>query len=240
MQTSSDIPRHVLLTGGTGALGTTVTRRLLVDGHRVSATWLAKEEADSLRADVADVSDSLDLIQTDVTDADSVDESIQEITERHGAPDALIHLVGGWRGGEHVHEQSVETWDRMLDLNLRSAFYLARATLPMMHKQDWGRLVFISSRTARSGRAGQSAYAVAKAGLSVLAETIAEETKGTGVTANVVAPSTIDTPANRRSMPDSDFDAWVSPESVAAAVAFLIGEAAGDLRGAWLPVYGSA
>ena len=128
----------------------------------------------------------------------------------------------------------------MFSLNLDSAFLCARAVLPSMLERDWGRVVFVSSRTARQDRAGQAAYAIAKAGVAVLAETIAEETVGTSVTANVVAPSTLDTPANRRAMPNADHTRWVGPEQVAASIAFLASDAAGQLRGAWLPVYGSA
>ena len=100
--------------------------------------------------------------------------------------------------------------------------------------------MLISSRTARQGRSGQAAYAIAKSGVAVLAETIAEESVGTGVTANVVAPSTLDTHATRRAMPDTDHDAWVPPGDVAASIAFLASEEAGQLRGTWLSAYGSA
>jgi NAD(P)-dependent dehydrogenase (short-subunit alcohol dehydrogenase family) len=109
-----------------------------------------------------------------------------------------------------------------------------------MRARDWGRIVLVSSRTARKDRSGQAAYAIAKSGVAVLAETIAEEAVGTGVTANVVAPSTLDTPANRSAMPDADHGTWVQPADAAASIAFLASEAAGQLRGTWLPLYGSA
>lgn len=128
----------------------------------------------------------------------------------------------------------------MMDLNLRSAFLCSRAVLPGMRERDWGRVVLVSSRTAHENRSGQAAYAIAKAGVAVLAETIAEESRGTRITANVIAPSTLDTPANRRAMPDADHSAWVSPADIAASIAFLASEEAGQLRGAWLPAYGSA
>jgi NAD(P)-dependent dehydrogenase (short-subunit alcohol dehydrogenase family) len=139
-----------------------------------------------------------------------------------------------------VAEHSLETWERMMNLNLLSAFLCCRSVLPSMLADDWGRVVLVSSRTARQGRSGQVAYAIAKAGVAVLAETIAEETRGTGVTANVVAPSTLDTPATRKAMPNADHSAWVPTSDVAAVIASLTSEEAGQLRGAWLPVYGSA
>jgi NAD(P)-dependent dehydrogenase (short-subunit alcohol dehydrogenase family) len=231
--------RTVLVTGGTGALGSAVTQRLLDDGHRVAATWVVKEEAEALREAIGPT-DRLMLVEADVTDPASIGGTVEDIEAELGPVDALVHLVGAWKGGESVHELSLDTWDRMLELNLRSALLCARAVLPSMRARGWGRLVLVSSRTAREDRSGQSAYAIAKAGVAVLAETIAEENRGLDVTANTVAPSTLDTPANREAMPDAEFGSWVPPEEVAATISFLCSEAAGQLRGAWLPVYGSA
>jgi NAD(P)-dependent dehydrogenase (short-subunit alcohol dehydrogenase family) len=235
------VTRTVLVTGGTGALGTAVTRRFLEDGHRVAATWVVEGEVGALQESLGPLGeDRRVLVETDVTDPASIDGAVQRVASELGPVDVLVHLVGAWKGGERVHEHSVETWDRMLALNLRSAFLCCRAVLPSMLERDWGRVVLVSSRTARQGRSGQAGYAVAKAGVAVLAESIAEETRGTQVTANVIAPSTLDTPANRRAMPDADPARWVGPDDVAASIAYLASEEAGQLRGAWLPVYGSA
>ena len=159
--------------------------------------------------------------------------------QRLGRVEALVHLVGAWHGGERVADHSVETWDRLLRLNLTSAFLCCRAVIPEMMNTGWGRIVLVSSRTARSGREGQVAYAVAKEGVAVLADVIAEECRGANVTANAVAPSVLDTPANRAAMPSADFTRWVAPERLAAVTAFLVSEEACELRGAWLPVFGS-
>jgi NAD(P)-dependent dehydrogenase (short-subunit alcohol dehydrogenase family) len=231
--------RTVLVTGGTGALGTAVTRRLLDDGYRVAVTWRVKEEADALRGHVGDT-ERLMLLETDVTDSASIAVTVDGVEHAYGPIDILVHLVGAWKGQEKVHELTMDTWDRMQELNLRSAVLCCRAVLPSMRARGWGRLVLVSSRTAHQGRSGQAAYAVAKAGVAVLAEAIAEENRGLDVTANVIAPSTLDTVANRATMPDADFDAWVPPEDAAASISFLASDAAGQLRGAWLPVYGAA
>ncbi len=231
--------RTVLVTGGTGALGTAVTSRLLADGHRVAATWVVKEEMETLRQLVGP-SEGLALLETDVTDPESIRRTVADAEAGLGPVDALVHLVGAWKGGERVDQVSTDTWDRMLDLNLRSALLCSRAVLPGLRERGWGRLVFVSSRTAREGRSGQAAYAIAKAGVAVLAETIAEESRGLDVTANVIAPSTLDTPANRAAMPGADPGTWVPTDDVAAAVSYLCSEEAGQLRGAWLPLYGSA
>lgn len=229
--------RTYLITGGTGALGSAVTRRFLGSDHNVAVTWLLDRERDRLQAELGR-SENLRLVKADVIDPSSVDTAVAEVTEAFGTIDCLIHLVGGWSGGEPVHEHSLETWNKMIDLNLTSAFLCARAVLPGMRNEGWGRIVLVSARTARRNRAGQAGYAVAKAGVSVLAETIAEENRDIEVTANVVAPSTLDTPANRASMPDADHSAWVPLDQVAAAIEFLTSDAAGQLRGAWLPVFG--
>ena len=236
---SHNSSRTILVTGGTGALGTAVTKRLLHDGHRVAATWASKKEAETLRDSIG-TSKRLALVETDVTDPESIATSIEDVEGHHGPVEALVHLVGGWKGGAPVHELPLGVWDGMIDLNLRSAMLCCRAVLSSMRRAGWGRIVLVSSRTAREGRSGQAAYAVAKAGVAVLAEAIAEENRGLDVTANVVAPSTLDTTANRERMPDADFSAWVPPEDVAASITFLASQEAGQLRGAWLPVYGSA
>ncbi|HKA92221.1 MAG TPA: SDR family NAD(P)-dependent oxidoreductase, partial [Acidimicrobiia bacterium] len=196
-------------------------------------------EVDALRAGLGDLGANLAVIAADVTDEESVDAALAQFHSRLGSVEALVHLVGAWHGGEPVQEQSLETWRGVTDLNLTSAFLCAHAVLPEMIDGGWGRLVMVSSRTAREGRNGQSAYAVAKEGVATLAEVIADECCGTGVTANTMAPSVLDTPANRRSMPSADFTRWVQPDVAAAMVAFLVSEEAGTLRGAWLPVFGA-
>ena len=232
-------PRTVLVTGGTGALGRAVTKRLLDEGHRVAVTWVVKEEAEELQEALGET-DDLFLVETDVTDAISIANALDDVTAALGPVESLVHLVGAWRGGTPVHDLSMDVWDQMLNFNLRSAMLCCRAVLPSMRRAGWGRIVLVSSRAAHEGRSGQAAYAVAKAGVAVLAETIAEENKGLDVTANVVAPSALDTPANRSAMPDADFKAWVPTSDVAASISFLGSQEAGQLRGAWLPVYGSA
>ena len=232
--------RRILVTGGTGALGGVVTKRLLLAGHRVATTWRVEDERDHLVSKLGSTGDELVLVAADVTDPDAVDLAVGEAGAQLGGIDALVHLVGGWKGGEEVHEHSLETWTRMMDINLTSSFLCTRAVLPWMRKNEWGRIVLVSARTARFDRAGQAAYAIAKAGVGLLAEVISEENRSFGVTANAVAPSILDTPANRAAMPDADHSAWIPPQDVAATIEFLCSESAGHLRGAWLPLSGAA
>ena len=143
--------RSLLITGGTGALGGAVTRRFLEDGHHVATTCHSDAESEKLLASLGPLGDKLELIRTDVTDESSVDAAVDRARQRLGRVEALVHLVGAWHGGETVAEHSVETWDRLLRLNLTSAFLCCRAVLPEMMKSGWGRIVLVSSRTARSG-----------------------------------------------------------------------------------------
>lgn len=226
----------VLVTGGTGALGTAVTIRLLNEGYRVAATWVHEQEVARLIEEAGNP--DLICVNADVTDPLSIDEAIRETEVRQGPIAGLVHLVGAWSGGSLTHDHSLETWNEMLDLNLTSAFLCCRAVLPGMIERDRGRMVLVSSRTAEQERSGQVGYAVAKAGLQVLAETIVEENRLANVTANVVAPSTLDTPSNREAMPSADIGGWVSVDDVAACIAFLVSDAAGAIRGARVPIYG--
>ncbi|MDQ3953253.1 MAG: SDR family oxidoreductase [Actinomycetota bacterium] len=230
-------PRRILVTGGTGALGTAVTRRFLEDGHHVAVSWVVEEEADRTRHELADFGD-LFLFSADLTRGADANRLVAEAEAALGGVDALVHLVGTWRGGVPLHEVDDAAWDLVMDVNLRTAFNCARAVLPGMLERGWGRLVFVSSRTARQGQSGQVAYAVAKSGVAALAEAIADETRGRGITSNAIAPSIIDTAANRRAFPDSDPGRWVRAEELAATISFLTSDAAAAITRTTLQVDG--
>ena len=233
-----DKQRRVLVTGGTGALGTTVTRRFLEEGHDVAVSWVVEEEADRLRHDLTEFGNLL-LVRADLTRGDDATRMLHEIEDASGPVDALVHLVGMWRGGVPLHETDDAAWDLVMDVNLRSAFNCARAVLPGMLEKGWGRLVFVSSRTAHHGQSQQVPYAVSKAAVGALAEALADETRGAGVTANAVAPSVIDTPANHSAFPDSDHALWVTPAQLAATISFLVSDEAAAITGVTLPVPGA-
>lgn len=233
------VTRSVLITGGTGVLGAAVTNRFLEDGHHVVATSKVGEHPETVVGSVGHLQ-HFHLLQADVTDWNSVSGLVEQVVGKLGTIQVLIHLVGGWAGGQPLQDVSLETWQRIFDLNLRSAFLCTRAVLPIMREQGWGRIVFISSAAARSDRRQQGPYAIAKAAVSVLAETIAEENNDMDVTANVVAPSALDTPANRAELAHADQASLASIEDVAAMVGFLASAEAGQLRGAWLPAFGRA
>ena len=164
--------------------------------------------------------------------------AVRKVIETSGKIDALLHLTGGFAGGKPVAETDDAVWMRMLDLNLHTAIHVARAVIPHMLQAGKGRIVAIGSRTGVEPAAGLSAYGVSKAALIALVRTIAAEVRNSGVTANIVLPSVIDTPANRADMPDADFTRWVAPAELADVIVFLASDGARAIRGAAIPVTG--
>ena len=179
------------------------------------------------------------LSTVDATDPDSVNDLVSDVVEQFGGLHILLNTIGGWGGGKTVAQTPVKDWEWMLTLNLRSAFLMSRAVLPYMLEAGWGRIVHTASKTAATPRPKQAGYAVSKAGVITLTEVIAAEVKGMGVTANVLLPSIIDTPANRKMMSSADPSRWVPPAHIAKTMRFLCSEAAGSINGDRIPIYGA-
>ncbi len=147
-----------------------------------------------------------------------------------------MNTVGGYAGGTKLWEQEPEVFERMLNLNLRSGYSLARATVPVMLKQGRGAIVNVASQAAVAPGAGAAAYAASKAAAVALMESLAADLKGTRVRVNSILPSIIDTEANRRAMPSSDFSKWPKPEEIARVILFLASDDAKLIHGAAVPV----
>jgi len=228
--------RVALVTGGTGALGQAVTRRLLAEGATVAAPFIVDAERDRLQAGVdATAKDRLLLVRADVTDERAVGDLVNTLQARHRRLDVLVTLVGGFAGGGLL-ETDRATWDRMLALNLTATFTAARAAVPLMTAAGRGRVVTIGSRAVMPPAGGFIAYTASKSGVIAFTQALAQELRGTGVTANCVLPSTMDTPANRSAMPDADRKDWVPVDAVAAVIAFLASDDSAHLNGALLTV----
>jgi NAD(P)-dependent dehydrogenase (short-subunit alcohol dehydrogenase family) len=229
--------QKVLITGGTGALGQVVTLAFLEAGARVFATGRAEAERDALLAAAAAHRERLTLDPVDVTDETEVARWVSAAAAG-GAPDALVCLVGGFAGGQPVSETDLATWQRMLTLNVTSVFLCARAVAPLMAAQGRGKIVAVASRAGLHGTANLAAYSVSKAGVITLVQAMADELKEVNVQVNCVLPGTIDTPANRRAMPDADASRWVDPTDIARVILFLASDASAVVSGAAVPVYG--
>jgi NAD(P)-dependent dehydrogenase (short-subunit alcohol dehydrogenase family) len=218
----------VVITGAGGGLGSKVCRVFTEAGVQVVAVDRAWKETHPYRT-----------IDADLSTADGAAAMVAQ-TLAHGPIDALIHLVGGFSGGKSIAETDDQTWDLMMNVNLRIAFNAFRAVLKPMIEARHGRIVAIGSRAAVEPSPNLAAYAVSKAALVALVKNTAAEVKDFGITANVVLPSTIDTAANREAMPKSDFSKWVAPESIAGLLLWLASDGASDVSGAVIPVYGRA
>lgn len=232
--------KTVLVTGATGGLGRVVVQRLLESGAAVAAVYRDEAKYRELVERAGDTGAALAGFKADVTSEEEVRALVEAVLGRFGRVDALLNLVGTYRGGVEIAATPVDDWDFLMRTNLRSAFLCARAVLPAMARAGRGRIVSVAARPAveAKGRAKSAAYAVSKAGIVVLTEAIAEETRRSGITANCIVPGTIDTPRNRSQIAGGDASRWADPQDVASVLLFLISDAAGVTSGAVIPVYG--
>jgi NAD(P)-dependent dehydrogenase (short-subunit alcohol dehydrogenase family) len=227
--------RTVLVTGGTGGLGVAVTRAFLEDGWRVIVPWVAERELERVEEH-----ERLELVQADLFEPDAV----ARVVDRAGPSlRALVNLVGGFAIHERVHETPIETFEEQLRLNLRATYLACSAALPAMLNQSpptRGSIVCVSSRAARQPFPGAAGYIVGKAAVLALVDALDAEYRKDAIRVNAVLPSVIDTPANRASTPDADFDTWVRPDQIARVIRFLCSDDASITSGAHIPVYGLA
>jgi NAD(P)-dependent dehydrogenase (short-subunit alcohol dehydrogenase family) len=227
----------VLITGAAGALGRAAVAAFAARGDRLV---LVDRERDALVAAFPDLAgDGRGLLLAgDVTDAGAM-QQLAEAAARAGAvPDVLVHVAGGFEMGPAVHELDRASWQRMLDLNAWSLVACARAVVPAMLAAGRGRIVAVSARSAGRGEANKGAYIASKSALQRLVESLSAEVREGGIAVNSVAPSVIDTPANRQAMPDADPARWVSPATLAQCLLFLASDAGGAIHGQHLVVSG--
>jgi NAD(P)-dependent dehydrogenase (short-subunit alcohol dehydrogenase family) len=223
--------RVAVVTGGTGALGQAVTVRLLADGAIVAVPYAVEDERERLMQRVAAADRQRLIVQSaDVIDVEAMTAFTESVVAAQGKIDILVAGVGGFAGGSLL-DTDLETWKRMLDLNLTSVFSAAKAVLPAMVRARYGRVVVVASRAVVPPAGGFIAYTVAKAGIVTLVQALAQEVREHGITVNAVAPSTMDTPGNRAAMPDNDRKGWVPVEAVAAAIAWLAAEESAHVTG---------
>ncbi|ELZ07136.1 short-chain dehydrogenase/reductase SDR [Halovivax asiaticus JCM 14624] len=229
-----------IVTGATGSLGTAVADRFVRAGSTVCGVDVAEPDpADSATDDAPfAAAERAHFSQADLTDESDVERVIAEISDEYGRIDHVLNIAGTWRGGQPIEATSVDEFDLLMDVNLKTAFLTSKHALPALQEAE-GAIVNVSSRSSLEGGAGDGPYRISKAGIRLLTETLAAENRGT-VRANCVMPSVIDTPMNREMMPDADHNSWVDPGEIADIVAFLCSDAASVTSGAAVPVYGEA
>ncbi len=221
--------RYVVVTGAAGALGSVVADTLTRDGVKV----IAIDQAETI-AGAADF--ALSFPGVDLCDQRSVADVFAVIERKVGSLNGLVNIAGGFRW-ETIADGDIATWDRLFNLNLKTALITSQAALPLLAAKG-GSIVNISAAASQKAAAGMGAYAAAKSAVSRLTEALAEEMKDRGVRVNAVLPSIIDTTANRRDMPQADFSRWVSPRDIANVISFLLSDDARAVTGALLPVTG--
>jgi len=228
--------RSALISGGTGGLGSAVTRAFLDGGWRVVVPIYDDAERDRVPAH-----ERLMLEPADLLDPGSAQAVTAIAAGEDDAPlGAVVNLVGGFAMGKRLHETPIEDFDAQLRLNLRPTYLVCQAALPHLQAAGGGAIVCVSSRAALKPLGGAAGYVVAKAAVLAFVDVLAEEYRADDIRVNAIVPSVIDTPANRRSMPNADFDRWVTPARIATVVRFLCEDGATAVSGAHVPVYGKA
>ncbi|MFO7946159.1 MAG: SDR family oxidoreductase [Armatimonadota bacterium] len=226
----------VVITGATGNLGSVVTKKFAEAGHTLALAYHSQEKMDALSEKIPGA-DPL-AVQCDVTNEQQVEAFMQQVHQELGGPDVLLNIAGGWAGGKSVAETPLDTWEQMMNLNLKSTFLCCKHALTYMLQQDWGRIVNVSSKLAGDLPEQTSAYAVSKAGVDALTGCIAGEVKETGVSVVSVRPSIIDTSLNRKYMKNADYSKWIPPAEIADVMLLLATDIGGEMNGAIIPLYG--
>jgi NAD(P)-dependent dehydrogenase (short-subunit alcohol dehydrogenase family) len=237
MQTFKD--KSVLVAGGTGGLGRAVSLAFLDELAKVTVTYRQPDEFAILKKAAGAHASSLEGYKVDVTDEAAVRHLTQDVIASNRSIDVLINSVGAYAAGTPLWETDSKIFEQMLALNLRSGFVLSRAVVPVMLKQNRGAIVNVASQAAVNHAAGAVAYAASKAAAVAMIDSLAADLKGTGVRANSILPSIIDTEANRRAIPGADFTNWPKPEDIARVILFLCSDDAKLINGAAVPVYGN-
>lgn len=227
----------ILITGAAGNLGTAVAQAFAQEGATLALVDLNPDSLSLIKTKLGNDVKCL-TIPTNLLDPHSVAAMSQQVIEQFQHIDILANIAGGFTMGPLLHETSDRDWDFMFNLNTKSVFNSCRVVIPFMLQQGSGVIINISARAAITGQPQMAPYCASKAAVITLTESLAAEHRLTGIRANCILPSIIDTPQNRTAMPNADYTAWVSPEALAKVMLFLASDAANCITGAAIPVYG--
>ncbi|MBI1879646.1 MAG: SDR family oxidoreductase [Chloroflexi bacterium] len=225
-----------IISGASGGLGGVVSRAFYEAGATVVLLGSRLAGVQELAAELGQ--ERILPLAANLSDPAGAEEVITAVLSQFSRVDILLNLAGGFGGGKPVSDSADDDLNKMLDLNLRTAYNLSRAAVKPMIAQKWGRIINVASRDALHGRPNYSAYAISKAGVLRLTESMAAEGQDDYITVNAIIPGTIDTEANRKNSPDADFSKWVKPAEIAATLLFLASEGAAAINGAAIPLYG--
>ena len=228
----------VMVTGASGNLGSAVTRAFEATGAKLALIDRHPELLEKAFPSLVRQPERCLAEDADLTNGAAVTAVVERIVGKYGRIDVLVHTVGGFFSGPPLHETPLEKLDFMLTLNVRTAFLTNQEKIKKMVPQGSGKIINIAARPSLQGNKNMSAYSAAKAAVLRLTESAAAEVKTHGINVNAILPGTIDTPQNREAMPKANTDNWVQPESLADVILFLASDAARDIHGAAIPVYG--
>jgi NAD(P)-dependent dehydrogenase (short-subunit alcohol dehydrogenase family) len=226
------VDASVVITGGTGGLGSAVTQTLLEGGWHVVVPYYDERELSRVQAH-----ERLELVKADLFEPDAANAVIAKAAGRLGA---LVNLVGGFEAAGRVHETPIEDFERQFRLNLRPTYLMCHAALPRMLENGDGAIVCVSARAALAPFSGAAGYVSSKAAILAFVDALAVEYTADGIRTNAILPSVIDTPGNRAAQPDADHSRWVPPVEIARVISFLCSAASAPTSGAHVPVYGRA
>lgn len=227
--------RIVLVTGGTGALGSSITKAFVESNATVISSYIHEKE--EILIQKSENKSSIQLIKSDIT-KEEVERLVSIVMDKYGHIDILVNVVGGYIGAKSIVELDEKEWDLMMTMNLKSAFLISKHVTRHMISSKYGKIIHISSKKGLHAEGSDSAYAVSKSGLIRLVESLSEETKESNINVNCIMPIIIDTQANRKAMPNADFNKWVKPDDLANVVLFLSSEEAKTITGAAIPTFG--
>jgi len=224
----------VLITGGTGAFGRTLVKRFLDTGAKTIASFRNETEAVKLKR----VNPQVEIIKLDISSEKEILKAVPILIRKFAKIDILVNTVGGYLGGKNVTQLGEGEWETMMNLNLKSAFLISKHVIPIMKSGNGGKIIHVSSKTGLKSDGYDSAYAASKAALIRFVESISLEFREDKISINCILPTTIDTEANRRAMPNADFSKWLSSEDLANVVLFLSSSDSKVINGAAVQTYG--
>lgn len=225
----------VLVTGGTGALGSSITKAFAESNATVISSYISDREKGQAQKENKS---TVQLVKVNITKEEEVLKLVSSIIDQYSRIDILVNVVGAYIGGKSVHELDEEEWDLMMNLNLKSAFLISKHVIRQMLSSKYGKIIHVSSKNGLHSEGYDSAYSASKSGLIRLVESLSKETKESNINVNCIMPSTIDTQANRKAMPNADFNKWVKSENLANVVLFLSSEESKTITGAAIPTFG--
>lgn len=224
----------VLITGGTGAFGRTLVKKFLDSGAKTIASFRNETEAAKLKS----TNPQVEIIKLDISSEKEILKAVPILIRKFAKIDILVNTVGGYLGGKNVTQLGEDEWEAMMNLNLKSAFLISKHVIPVMKSGNGGNIILVSSKTGLKSDGYDSAYAASKAALIRFVESISLEFREHKININCILPTTIDTEANRRAMPNADFSKWLSSEDLANVVLFLSSSDSKVINGAAIQTYG--